>query len=430
MVMKSNKNKIKVLVFPAGEVNALELHDALSSCVNVTLYGASSVDRHGPYIFKNYISGLPMIYDELFFDRFHKVIDQYGIDVVFPTHDTVAQIFAENRDRIHARVIAADQRTAEICRDKRKTYQLFQGETFCPKTDQNIEEFPMFIKPVDGQGSVGTKRIENAQEIPAGLDRGRYVLCEYLPGEEYTVDCFTDRHGRLRTVLPRSRKRTLAGISVSSETVEPADEFLTIAQTINQKLQFRGLWWFQVKRDRRGGLKLLEISTRCAGTMCMARALGVNLPLLSVYDAMELEIEIWPNLYHAAVDRTLISRYKLDYEYDTVYFDFDDTLVVDGKVHLPAIRFLYQCRNENKTIILLTKHSADIYMDIKKSCIAETLFDRIIEINPQESKAAYINPRRAIFIDNAYAERKEVRDAHHIPVFDVDAIEFLTDWRR
>lgn len=52
MVMKSNKNKIKVLVFPAGEVNALELHDALSSCVNVTLYGASSVDRHGPYIFK------------------------------------------------------------------------------------------------------------------------------------------------------------------------------------------------------------------------------------------------------------------------------------------------------------------------------------------------------------------------------------------
>ena len=99
-------------------------------------------------------------------------------------------------------------------------------------------------------------------------------------------------------------------------------------------------------------------------------------------------------------------------------------------MHLPAIWFLYQCRNENKTVILLTKHPTDIYADMKKSCIAETLFDRIIEINPQKSKAAYINPHRAIFIDNAYAERKEVYDAHHMPVFDVDAIEFLTDWRR
>lgn len=429
MIMKSN-NKIKVLVFPAGEVNSIELHDALSSCVNITLYGASSVDRHGPYIFRNYISGLPMIYEELFFDRFNELIDQYGIDVVFPTHDTVAQILAENRDRLHARVIAADQRTAEICRDKRKTYQLFQGEVFCPKTDQDIEGFPMFIKPVDGQGSVGARRIENAQEIPAGLNRERYVLCEYLPGEEYTVDCFTDRHGSLRAVLPRSRKRTLAGISVSSETVEPTEEFLTIARTINQRLRFRGLWWFQVRRDKKGCLKLLEISTRCAGTMCMARAIGVNLPLLSVYDAMGLEIEILPNLYHAAADRTLISRYTLDYEYDTVYLDYDDTLVVDGKVHLPAIWFLYQCRNENKTVILLTKHPTDIYTDMKKSCIAEALFDRIIEINPQKSKAAYINPHRAIFIDNAYAERKEVYNAHHMPVFDVDAIEFLTDWRR
>lgn len=421
--------KIGVLVFPAGEVNAVELHDALANCVNVTLYGVSSVDRHGPYIFKNYISGLRMVQDRDFFDRLNAVIDECGVDILFPTHDTVAQVLAENRDKLHARVIAADKRTAEICRDKSKTYRLFEGEAFCPKIYSRIEGFPIFIKPVDGQGSVGARLINNIQEMPADLDWKRYVLCEYLPGEEYTVDCFTDRHGSLRVVLPRSRKRTLAGISVSSETVEPTEEFWQIAKEINQKLNFRGLWWFQVKRDGNGCLKLLEISTRCAGTMCMARALGVNLPLLSVYDAMEQEVEIQPNSYHVTVDRTLISRYKLDYEYDTVYFDFDDTLIVNGKVYLPAIRFLYQCKNEKKTVILLTKHPTDIYADLKRSCIAKTLFDRIIGIAPQASKAAYINPRRAIFIDNAYAERNEVSRAHHIPVFDVDAIEFLTDWR-
>ena len=51
---------INVLVFPAGEVNSIEIHDALSTCVNVKVIGASSVDRHGPYVFENYISGLPI----------------------------------------------------------------------------------------------------------------------------------------------------------------------------------------------------------------------------------------------------------------------------------------------------------------------------------------------------------------------------------
>lgn len=31
-------NKIHVLIFPAGEVNAAELHDALCSCVNIEVY--------------------------------------------------------------------------------------------------------------------------------------------------------------------------------------------------------------------------------------------------------------------------------------------------------------------------------------------------------------------------------------------------------
>ena len=40
-------NKIKVLVFPAGEINSVELHDALSHNVNIEVFGCSSVDRHG-----------------------------------------------------------------------------------------------------------------------------------------------------------------------------------------------------------------------------------------------------------------------------------------------------------------------------------------------------------------------------------------------
>ena len=129
------------------------------------------------------------------------------------------------------------------------------------------------------------------------------------------------------------------------------------------------------------------------------------------------------------MDRTLISRYEIDYNYETVYFDFDDTLIIDNKVNLKAIWFLYQCLNSGKKIILLTKHDKELYRSMEKYKINSNIFSEIIHIAPTDSKSSYIRPHKAIFIDNAYNERKDVESVHHIPVFDVDNIEVLMDWR-
>ena len=351
--------KINVLVFPAGEVNSIELHDALSTCVNIQLFGASSIDRHGGYVFKNYISGLPLINESNFFDEFNSLLEKNKIDVVFPTHDTVAEFFASNTDKIKAKILCADKKTSEICRDKQKIYELFKNEKFCPKTYAQIKSFPVFIKPRKGQGSVGARLIKSQKDIP-NVKMEDYVICEYLEGKEYTVDCLTDKDGNLRYVSPRLRKRIFAGISAAGETEDLSDEIRQIAETINEKLNFLGLWWFQIKQDSNGIWKLLEISTRCACTMALTRARGVNLPLLSVYTLMGYDINVTPNDYDVTMDSTLIRRYKIDYEYDTVYFDLDDTLIINNQVHLPSIRFLYQCKNQGKSVILITRHEGNV----------------------------------------------------------------------
>jgi len=421
--------KINVLVFPAGEVNSIELHDALSTCVNIELFGASSVDRHGEYVFKNYISGLPMISSPDFINKFNELLSEKNIDVVFPTHDTVAKFFADNRDKINAKIICGDSLTSDICRDKKKTYELFKDETFCPKVYNSITQYPLFIKPREGQGSVGAKLIKSEKDIPSNIVFNDYVICEYLEGKEYTVDCLTDKDGTLRVVSPRSRERVMAGITVGGKIEPLTDEIKNIAEKINSKLNFLGLWWFQIKQDKNENFKLLEISTRCAGTMALTRARGINLPLLSVYTAMGYDISISPNDYNVKMDSTLIRRYKIDYNYDTVYFDFDDTLIINNKIHLPSIRFLYQCKNQGKKIILLTKHKADLTKDMLKYCISPDLFDTIINIGENEEKTKYVFPQGAIFIDNAYQERAKIREKFKIPVFDADGIEFLLDWK-
>ena len=422
-------NKIKVLIFPAGEINSIELHDALSTCVNIELWGASSLERHGSYVFKNYIPNLPLINSSDFFEKFNQIIDSKKIDVIFPTHDTVAEFFANNIDKINAKVICADKLTSEICRDKKRTFELFKDENFCPKIFEDFSDLPVFIKPRKGQGANGAKVIQSVNDIPQDIVINDYVICEYLPNEEFTVDCLTDKNGDLKAILPRSRKRLMAGVCVAGKNEELTDEIEKIAKIINEKLNFVGLWYFQIKRADNGSFKLLEISTRCAGTMCLSRAQGVNLPLLSVYTAMGFDISVSKNPYNIIMDRTLISRYKIDYEYDTVYFDFDDTLIINNQVHLPAIRFLYQCKNHNKKIILLTKHEKEIYKTMDKYCINKNLFDKIIHIKQEDEKINYIDPHKSIFVDNAFQERKAVQDKYNIPVFDVEGIEVLLDWR-
>jgi len=424
-------DKINVLVFPAGEQNSIELHDALCSCVNINLFGASSVgrERHGSFVFENYIPNLPLITSEDFFEKFNECIKTNKINAVFPTHDTVALFFAENAEKIKTKIIGANKESALICRDKKRTYETFKGEDFLPAIYESIEKFPVFIKPREGQGTVGAKHIKNKEDIPLNIDTKDFVICEYLPGEEYTVDCFTDRLGELKFVSCRSRDRLLAGISVAGEIKTTTEEIQNIAQTINKKLNFLGLWYFQIKKDSNGKFKLLEISARVAGTMCLTRARCVNFPLLSVYTAIGLDIEILPNNYSVKMDRALISRYKIDFEYENVYFDFDDTLIIRCKVNLNAIRFLYQCKNMNKRVILITKHIDDIYRSMEKYSIDKNLFSEIISIKEIEKKSYYIKYKNAIFIDNAYAERSDVAKNCGIPVFDVDGIEFLLDWR-
>ena len=60
--------------------------------------------------------------------------------------------------------------------------------------------------------------------------------------------------------------------------------------------------------------------------------------------------------------------------------------------------------------------------------IAPGLFDEIIHLRHGESKAEHVRGR-AIFIDDSFAERKQVHERCGVPVFDLDMVESLLDWR-
>lgn len=427
--------KKRVLVFPCGSVVGVEVNLALRDCLTVEVFGASSADDHGVYLYKNYINGLPNISEENFIGEFNKIIKHYNIDFVIPTHDTVALYLVENQDEVLAKIICSNLETTKLCRYKNLAYEKFKDYEFVPQiysTINEVDTFPVFLKPEDGQGGQDIHAVNNKRELEFYTsNNSRLIICEYLPGEEITIDCFTDRKSSLRFLSARTRERTLSGVSVKSRNIVVEDEIYEIANIINKELTFRGYWFFQLKKDKNQKYKLLEISTRLAGTSCLSRNLDVNFPLLSILDFSDEEIDISPNHYNIEVDRTFINRYKLGIEYERVYLDFDDTLVFDKKYYNQYMfMFLYQCVNNNKQIILITKHESKIRETLRNLKISDKLFDEIIEVHHWDFKYKYMdNLKKSIFIDNSFSERKLVREKLDIPSFNVSNIECLIDWR-
>ena len=421
-----------ILVFPAGTEIAFEIHDALKNSKFVNLFGATSVPCHAEFVFQTCVTGLPFVDDPTLISALNRVIDAYGIDYVYPAHDSALLRFSEERDALHAEVIASARETVEICRSKNKTYRFLSGAPYLPAFYLSADEipgYPVFIKPAVGQGSQGARMIKDRSHLEEALSEGQeYTICEYLPGEELTVDCFTDRHGSLLVVSPRSRERIRAGIAVRSRTLPLTEELRSIAEDINRRLSFNGAWFFQVKENATGQFRLLEIAPRIAGTMGLTRNLGINMPLLTLYNFWGIDVSLIPNREELLLDRAFISRFRTDLSYNSVYVDFDDTLLVRGKVNAFLMMFLYQAFNQGKRLCLLTRHSTDIFTDLEKACIPASLFSEIIRLEEAGAKTDYITPD-SIFIDDSFSERKRVRDALGIPVFDLDMVESLIDWR-
>lgn len=419
---------LNVLVFPCGSEPGSEIHQALRYSLHARLFGASSVDDHGRLLYAPDYHVLPSIHEDRFGDAFAALLRTLRIDLVFSTHDTVAVHLAGLAGELGFALVNGDQEANRVARSKRATYALFADQPWAPRVydDPRVcPEWPIVAKPDAGQGGQGFQVLRTPAEADmAWRASPAVVFVEHLPGEELTVDCFTDRHRALVHVGPRTRERVRGGISMRSRPVPPEPGLMAIATVVNQRLVLRGPWYFQVKRAADGRWKLLEISTRLGGASVAQRARGVNLPLLAVLDHAGVDVVAKPEPRVRSVDRRIQTLAELDFTFDTVYIDFDDTLVSNGRALPVPVAFVYQMIALGKRIVLLTRHAHDLAAMMQQARLSPALFDQIIHITDGTPKGNHVTPG-AIFVDNHFPERREVAERHGIPTFDVDALEFL-----
>lgn len=422
--------KINVLIFPAGSEAGLEINDAIKNSVLVNVFGLSSISDQTEVAYNYFSLSCPNINNDDFLDFFKSYIIKNNINIVFSTHDTVSLKLAKISSQLNAFLVNSDIFTNEITRSKFKTYDLFFEESWCPFfyseiKDLNCDSYPVIVKPDEGQGGQQVTLCESEEELNIAISKINYpVIVEYLPGEEITVDCYTDKYGEIIHLGPRERNRIRGGITMRSSSVYLSQEIETIAKKINEKLSFHGPWFFQLKKNKAKNWKLLEISARPAGTMVYQRASGVNVFLMTIYDYLGYSLDKYIQ-NNIVIDRRITTKI-VNVQFDAIYLDFDDTIIVNSLVNFEAMAFIYKYKNKNKEIYLLTRHSKDIYETLNLYNINYKLFDNIFVLSHNEKKSNYIHPdKKSIFIDNSFFERQEVFNNTKSLVYDVNDIGFF-----
>lgn len=419
-----------VLIFPSGTEIALEIREALRNCKEAVLFAAGSPgSTHSDFAFARNHS-LPSVYEAGWFEALSALVRREGITHIFPAHDDALLALAERSAELHpSKVITSPLATCQITRSKVATMQALSQVIPCPRrflSPTDVQTFPVFLKPDRGQGAqrTGLAHSRAALEELLAEDPDR-TIWEHLPGEEYTVDCFSDRDRGLLYAAGRERLRIRSGIAMSCRWVE-LPEFADYARRISTALPLHGAWFFQVKRSARGQLVLLEVAPRVGGTSALSRVRGVNLPLLSLLEADRLPLDVRPGPHSVVIDRALRNRYRHDLEYRTVYCDYDDTIVIHGKVNPDAIQFLYQAIDRGIKVVLLTRHQGDLGAELRRRRL-DRLFDEIIHLGAADSKAEQIRETPALFIDDSFRERSAVSRVTGVQTMDPSMLEMLID---
>jgi hypothetical protein len=424
-------NNINVLIFPSGSGVSKEIFDSLKYIRWITLFGIDSDENNfSHYQFENFTLGAPFIKDEEDTVKFLKnIISINNITCIYPAFDSIIVFLKKHENDLGVKIISSPIETCNVCFSKKQTYELFENDLLVPKLlhFNEIKNYPIFLKPECGYGSRDAFKINNKTELDFYNSTVKNnIICEYLPGEEYTVDCFSsDKHGLIYCEA-RQRAKTVNGLSVLAKHVN-LPEVKNIGEKISKKLRFVGSWFFQLKYNINNELTLLEIAPRIPGAACLHRNQGVNFPLLSIYEHFGIYIDnVLINNYNISCYKCYENRFNISISYSTVYVDLDDTIIIKNKVNTKLLQYLYHSKNLKKDLILITRNK-NPQQCLEDYCISVNLFNKIIIVDKDERKSKYINVTDSIFIDDSYQERIDVYSVNKINVFNCDMIECLFD---
>jgi len=254
---------------------------------------ATDMSKTAPAIYfadKYYI--VPPIAEEGYIEKILKICIDEEIDVITTLIDPEINLLSENRDRfndIGVLVLAPDLNTANIFFDKYRTYleleKLGINTVLTYDSIDNFKigfknkeiKFPVFVKPRQGSGSVGARKITNFKDLEEALKEDQSLIVQEFMGDFEDIDCdayFDIISKKLVSIF--SKKKLETKIGGASKTISFKDENLyAFLENALSNFTFNGpidvdLWY------KDGEYYLSEINPRFGGAYLHAYGAGVD----------------------------------------------------------------------------------------------------------------------------------------------------------
>lgn len=229
---------------------------------------------------------MPRVTANDYMDRLLALCEQKEVGLVIPTIDTellgLAQARAQFAERgIH--LVISDEALVQKCRDKRLTALLFAslGIDTPRLLDRTQLSYPCFAKPYDGSRSIGAAKLSHASDLTQSmLDDPKLMFMEYIDRsfDEYTVDVYFDRSGKLKCLVPRHRLEVRDG-EISKGVTRKNHVYHYLLDRLKEIEGARGCLTVQLFAHPEGQrYAALEINPRFGGGYPLSYAAGAKYP--------------------------------------------------------------------------------------------------------------------------------------------------------
>lgn len=340
---------INILMTGAGAPGAAGIIKCLQqNWINLTIADADNM-AIGKFLNNDFVQ-VPKATEDNFISALLDICQKKSIQIILPlvTKELLPlATYKPTFEKAGIKILVSSKEAIEIANDKSGCYKyLAQKNIHLPAFDivDNVGEFiktaidlgypekPFCFKPSHSNGSRGFRIVDdavdesdqlfnqkpynpfityaNALRILSLKPFPQLLVTEYLPKNEYSVDCLAQQ-GKVKLIVPRIRKKMINGISVQGEFINDA-AIVDYCSKIIEAIGLHGNIGIQVKKRDDGQPLLLEINPRVQGTIVAGLGAGINLPLLAIKQEMGIPIETtemqpawgtafmryWSEIYH------------------------------------------------------------------------------------------------------------------------------------
>lgn len=258
---------------------------------------------------------LPLFSDPECLQSLVKFCESEKVSALIPLTNKAIEFIAENRKELSAvaqQLCIPEDRAIETCHDKWKLYEFLNEEGVdTPPTylaEQNVTSFPfpLIAKPRRGEGGKGLFVLDSYYDWDFYTSKcPQHVFQQQIEGKEFSVDCYFDRQGSPRLIVPRERLAVRGG-EVMVSRINMDSQIIESVKGLGAKLGLTGPCTIQGIKDEAGKFYFTDVNLRFGSGYVHTLHAGGDVPGMMIREILGQELN---SKIPAIKDQSVMTRF-------------------------------------------------------------------------------------------------------------------------